>query len=168
MALPGWSRALPPAAPLPSSGSGRADPGNLRAPQPMGERRPCPLPFCGATAASSALRSPPRAELRRASRAGGSAGTRDSFRPPRAPGRRRLALLWVTATAARRHPTLSHTPRLSGPAESRRGAPRYRGIGAAYGGSQITRVGGAQAPNPRQHGSAATPRGAASGLHTPS
>lgn len=63
VALPGWSPALPPAAPLPSSGSGSAAQSNLRALQPMGGRRPCPLPFSRATEASSALRSPPQAAL---------------------------------------------------------------------------------------------------------
>lgn len=62
VALPGWSPAPPPpAAPLPSSRSGRAAPSNLRIPQPMGGRRPGPLPFSGAKDASSSLRSPPLA-----------------------------------------------------------------------------------------------------------
>lgn len=62
VALPGWSPAPPPpAAPSPSSGSGCAAPGNLRTPQPMGGRRPGPLPFSGAKDASSSLRSPPLA-----------------------------------------------------------------------------------------------------------
>lgn len=67
---------------------GRADLGNLPAPQPMGERRPCPRPFSGATDASSALRSPPRAA--RASRAVAlrargthSASLASGSRPPR-------------------------------------------------------------------------------------
>lgn len=64
-ALPGWSPApVPPphpAAPLPSSESGRAAPGNLPAAQPMGGRSRDPLPFSGTPAAASAVLRPPRA-----------------------------------------------------------------------------------------------------------
>nr|XP_036302248.1 protein patched homolog 2 isoform X6 [Pipistrellus kuhlii] len=114
----------------------------------MGERRPCPLPFSGATDARPALRS----HLEPRERPGLPA-PRDSLRP-RPP---------VTAPAARPPPTLSRAVPLNPHA-----APRYRGTRPAYGGSQITRAGGAQPPHSRQHGSAATPRGAASGLHAPS
>lgn len=103
---------------------GRADLGNLPAPQPMGERRPCPRPFSGATDASSALRSPPRAA--RASRA---------------------VALRARGTHSASHASGSRPPRRACPDPLPRPAPeRYRGIRPAYGGSQITRAGGAQPP----------------------
>ncbi|XP_045440719.1 protein patched homolog 2 isoform X5 [Pipistrellus kuhlii] len=144
----GGLRLYPPRRRCLAADPGRADLGNLRAPQPMGERRPCPLPFSGATDARPALRS----HLEPRERPGLPA-PRDSLRP-RPP---------VTAPAARPPPTLSRAVPLNPHA-----APRYRGTRPAYGGSQITRAGGAQPPHSRQHGSAATPRGAASGLHAPS
>lgn len=162
VALPGWSPAPPPpAAPSPSSGSGRAAPGNLRTPQPMGGRRPGPLPFSGAKDTSSSLRSPPLAARAVAGRQLClHAGASPAPAPPCARPGSQPPLHTSTPP--------SPTPRLSGPTESRRRAPRYRGTRPAYGESQITRVGGAHAPHPRQHGAAAATPGAAPWVYTPS
>lgn len=111
VALPGWSSALPPAALLPSSGSGRAAPGNLWAPQPMRGRPPACSLFLG-------LQTPPRhcgrhLEPRwvlRTSNCGHAALTPvGRRRSVAAPGPVRRALLRVTATAALQHVTLTLT-----------------------------------------------------------
>lgn len=122
VALPGWSPAPPPAAPLPSNGSGRAAPGNLPATKPKRGRSPGLSLFLG-------LQTPPRhsgrhLEPRRASRS--CSCTREALRL-RAPGPHRPALLQLT------NATVHPYPRLSGPTEFRRGTSRYAGPGQPMG-----------------------------------
>ncbi|XP_037854602.2 protein patched homolog 2 isoform X2 [Chlorocebus sabaeus] len=145
----------------------------------MGGRRPGQLPFLE-------LQPPPGHCSRHlepccASRAGNSVCARNPFllQPPRptahrageprrrAPGPQLPALIPRSRLNTGTPQSLPR-PRLGGPSESPRGAQRYWETGLAYGSAQITRVGGARAPHPRQHDSIAAPQRAAPELHTPS
>lgn len=133
VALPGWSPAPPPAAPLPSSGSGCSAPGDLPAPQPMGGRRPGPLPFSGTPAAFPALQSPPRA-ARCCSEARQFHLHANPLRRSRVPSRRApgphspplpLSQPPLHICTPQCHPRL----RPRDPTEAPQGVPRYRGPG---------------------------------------
>ncbi|XP_073864709.1 protein patched homolog 2 isoform X24 [Macaca fascicularis] len=145
----------------------------------MGGRRPGQLPFLK-------LQPPPGHCSRHlepccASRASNSVCARNPFllQPPRptahrageprrrAPGPQLPALLPRSRLNTGTPQSLPRL-RLGGPTESPRGAQRYWETGLAYGSAQITRVGGARAPHPRQHDSIAAPQRAAPELHTPS
>nr|XP_037854602.1 protein patched homolog 2 isoform X2 [Chlorocebus sabaeus] len=145
----------------------------------MGGRRPGQLPFLE-------LQPPPGHCSRHlepccASRASNSVCARNPFllQPPRptahrageprrrAPGPQLPALIPRSRLNTGTPQSLPR-PRLGGPSESPRGAQRYWETGLAYGSAQITRVGGARAPHPRQHDSIAAPQRAAPELHTPS
>ncbi|XP_070950183.1 protein patched homolog 2 isoform X3 [Macaca nemestrina] len=145
----------------------------------MGGRRPGQLPFLK-------LQPPPGHCSRHlepccASRASNSVCARNPFllQPPRptahrageprrrAPGPQLPALLPRSCLNTGTPQSLPRL-RLGGPTESPRGAQRYWETGLAYGSAQITRVGGARAPHPRQHDSIAAPQRAAPELHTPS
>nr|XP_045228184.1 protein patched homolog 2 isoform X7 [Macaca fascicularis] len=145
----------------------------------MGGRRPGQLPFLKLQ--------PPAGHCSRhlepccASRASNSVCARNPFllQPPRptahrageprrrAPGPQLPALLPRSRLNTGTPQSLPRL-RLGGPTESPRGAQRYWETGLAYGSAQITRVGGARAPHPRQHDSIAAPQRAAPELHTPS
>lgn len=139
VAQPGWSRAPPPAVLLPSSGSGPAAPGNLRAPQPMGGRRPGLLPF------SWGFPPPPwhccrDLELHRSTRSDAVWQLCPQRVELSKKALQHRALLRVAA-AARAHATAS-TPARALPSHFRPHA------GPAYGSTEITRVGGAPSPAP--------------------
>lgn len=175
MALPGWSPAPPPAAPLPSNGSGSRAVGNLRPPQPMGGRHPGPLLFlslrllpersavatlsCGAVRCFSASRFHPHAEL---TLEHGPQIQRDLAPRTWATLHRSSGLFLCICT--RVSPTIARSRSLGIPRRSR----TTQGAELAYGRAQITQVGGARAPHPHQHGSVAVSWRAASKLHTSS